>query len=127
MNNIFAQRRSRLLAMKALRERYVPNEKAMTCPKCSQISERQAVSRNLFVCPLCGYHFPIGAYYRLSTILDSGSFRELFEKLPAGDPLSFPGYKSKLEESRRNGQPVSDGLHERRCGRKDHFGHRVCN
>ena len=29
MNNIFAQRRSRLLAMKALRERYVPNEKAM--------------------------------------------------------------------------------------------------
>ena len=101
MNNIFAQRRSRLLAMKALRERYVPNEKAMTCPKCSQISERQAVSQNLFVCPLCGYHFPIGAYYRLSTILDSGSFRELFEKLPAGDPLSFPGYKSKLEESRR--------------------------
>ena len=62
MNNIFAQRRSRLLAMKALRERFVPNEKAMTCPKCSQISERQAVSRNLFVCPLCGYHFPIGAY-----------------------------------------------------------------
>lgn len=101
MNNIFAQRRSRLLAMKALRERYVPNEKAMTCPKCSQINERQAVSQNLFVCPLCGYHFPIGAYYRLSTILDSGSFRELFEKLPAGDPLSFPGYKSKLEESRR--------------------------
>ena len=96
MNNIFAQRRSRLLAMKALRERYVPNEKAMTCPKCSQISERQAVSQNLFVCPLCGYHFPIGAYYRLSTILDSGSFRELFEKLPAGDPLSFPGYKSKM-------------------------------
>ena len=101
MNNIFAQRRSRLLAMKALRERYVPNEKAMTCPKCSQISERRAVSQNLFVCPLCGYHFPIGAYYRLSTILDSGSFRELFEKLPAGDPLSFPGYKAKLEESRR--------------------------
>ena len=101
MNNIFAQRRSRLLAMKALRERYVPNEKAMTCPKCSQINERQAVSQNLFACPLCGYHFPIGAYYRLSTILDSGSFRELFEKLPAGDPLSFPGYKSKLEESRR--------------------------
>ena len=33
--------------------------------------------------------------------MDSGSFRELFEKLPAGDPLSFPGYKSKLEESRR--------------------------
>ena len=101
MNNIFAQRRSRLLAIKALRERYVPNEKAMTCPKCSQISERQAVAQNLFVCPLCGYHFPIGAYYRLSTILDSGSFRELFEKLPAGDPLSVPGYKSKLEESRR--------------------------
>lgn len=101
MNRIFAQRRSRLLAMKALRDRYVPGDKAVSCPQCGQDSERRAVSEGLFVCPLCGHHFPIGAYYRLSTVLDRGTFRELFEKLPAGNPLSFPGYREKLEEARR--------------------------
>ena len=34
----------------------------------------QQLSRNQYVCPNCGHHFPIGAYFRLSLILDSGSF-----------------------------------------------------
>ena len=55
----------------------------------------------LSVCPLCGYHFPMGAYYRLSSVLDPGSFRELDEKLTAGDPLRFPGYGAKLDGARR--------------------------
>ena len=59
------------------------------------------MAQSLSVCPKCGYHFPIGAYYRLSTILDPGSFRELFEKLPAADPLAFPGYREKLEAAQR--------------------------
>ena len=73
----------------------------ITCPKCGQDSDRKSVAQNLSVCPKCGYHFPIGAYYRLSTILDPGSFRELFEKLPAADPLSFPGYRAKVEAAQR--------------------------
>ena len=32
MENIFAKRRARLLAMKAMRENYVPGEKLVTCP-----------------------------------------------------------------------------------------------
>ena len=55
----------------------------------------------LSVCPLCGYHFPMGAYYRLSSVLDPGSFRELHEKLTANDPLRFPGYGAKLDGARR--------------------------
>ena len=98
MNGVFAKRRARLLAMKAIRDNHIPGDKAITCPKCGQDSDRKSVAQNLSVCPKCGYHFPIGAYYRLSTILDPGSFRELFEKLPAADPLSFPGYRAKLPE-----------------------------
>ena len=90
MNGVFAKRRARLLAMKAIRDNHIPGDKAITCPKCGQDSDRKSVAQNLSVCPKCGYHFPIGAYYRLSTILDPGSFRELFEKLPAADPLSSP-------------------------------------
>ena len=101
MNDIFAKRRARLLAMKAIRDNYIPGDKLISCPHCGQESERKAVAEGLSVCPKCGYHFPIGAYYRLSTILDPGSFRELHPRLPAGDPLSFPGYRAKLESAQR--------------------------
>ena len=100
-DSIFARRRARLLAMKAMRDNYIPGDKTVTCPKCGQDSERRLVAQELSVCPKCGYHFPMGAYYRLSSVLDPGTFRELFEKLPAGDPLSFPGYKEKLQAAQR--------------------------
>ena len=101
MNSVFAKRRARLLAMKAIRDNYVPEEKLMTCPRCGKEHERKTVAQNLSVCPECGYHWPLGAYYRLSTILDPGSFRELNGKLPAADPLSFPGYREKQRAAQR--------------------------
>ncbi|WP_295585366.1 acetyl-CoA carboxylase, carboxyltransferase subunit beta [uncultured Oscillibacter sp.] len=101
MNTIFAKRRARLLAMKAMRDNYIPGDKLVTCPKCGQESERRLVAQELAVCPKCGYHFPIGAYYRLSTILDPGSFRELHPRLSAGDPLHFPGYPEKVRAAQR--------------------------
>ena len=97
MNSIFAKRRARLLAMKAMRDNYIPGDRLITCPKCGQESERRLVAQGPSVCPKCGYHWPIGAYYRLSTILDPGSFRELHPRLSAGDPLHFPGYQEKLD------------------------------
>lgn len=100
MNNIFQKRRARLLAMKALRTTYLPPEQIVTCPKCEKSSPRRDVAENLSVCPLCGYHFPVGAYRRLDMILDSGSFRELFTKVADGDPLNFPGYSTKLRQTR---------------------------
>ena len=101
MNGVFARRRSRLLAMKALRDSYASGEKTFTCPRCGQDSERKLVAQALYVCPKCGHHLPLGAYYRLSTILDPGSFRELNGKLSAADPLKFPGYREKLDAARR--------------------------
>ena len=101
MNGVFARRRSRLLAMKALRDSYASGEKTFTCPRCGQDSERKLVAQSLYVCLKCGHHLPLGAYYRLSTILDPGSFRELNGKLSAADPLKFPGYREKLDAARR--------------------------
>ena len=54
MENIFAKRRARLLAMKAMRENYVPGEKLVTCPHCGGESQRKDVAAALSVCPLCG-------------------------------------------------------------------------
>ena len=86
--------------MKALRDTYLPPEKIITCPGCSSEIPRKEVTALRSVCPKCGYHWPMGAYYRLSTILDSGTFRELNPKLTSSDPLSFPGYPEKLANTR---------------------------
>ena len=101
MNHIFAKRRARLLAMKALRDGHAAGQETVECSGCGQTLLRKELAQSLSVCPRCGYHFPMGAYYRLSTLLDPGSFRELYEKLPAGDPLRFPGYRSKLSAAQR--------------------------
>lgn len=122
MNSIFAKRRSKLLALKAFRDGQTPPaESELPCPRCGAPLSRKALSAALYVCPHCGYHFPIGAYYRLSTLLDPGSFRELSEKRALRDPLSFPGYGAKLDKQRQK-----TGLEEAAVvalGRMD--GHRV--
>ncbi len=105
MNDPFAKRRAKQLALKAIRDgQSLPstdNTTAAPCPQCGEAVDRGALSRSMYVCPMCGHHYPIGAYYRLSLILDAGSFREVGERIPAGDPLDFPDYKAKLEGVQR--------------------------
>ena len=128
MNTIFAKRRARLLAMKAIRDNYIPGDQLVACPGCGRESQRKDVSEGLSVCPLCGYHFPIGAYYRLSTILDPGSFREA-EGRPAEDGPQRGRRHRHRDHQRtemrggRAGQPLFHGQHERGGGGEDHPGH----
>ena len=62
MSSILAQRRQKLLAMKALRSTpHVPVYTRETCPGCGQMVERRELSNHQYVCPLCGYHHPVGA------------------------------------------------------------------
>lgn len=76
----------------------------VTCPNCKRRATRKIWAETLYVCPNCGHYQPIGGYYRLSLILDHGSFRELDEKLHAKDVLNFPGYTEKLAvQSRKTG------------------------
>ena len=100
--NILAQRRQKLLALKALRSApVVPAHTEEPCPRCGKPVARRDLSEHRYVCPLCGYHHPVGAYYRLSLVLDKGTFRELEANLISTDPLQFPGYKDKLDQARR--------------------------
>ena len=66
------------------------------CKQCGRRAARTLWGKSLYVCPNCGYHMPIGGYYRLSLVLDHGSFRELDADLPPQDVLRFPGYPEKL-------------------------------
>ena len=93
MNRFFTQRRDRLLTYQAMREGRITSTRRKACPSCGVESSALDWSRSQQVCPRCGYHAPVGAYYRLSMILDPGSFQELDEKLEPANPLDFPGYR----------------------------------
>ena len=57
---------------------------------------RQVWVKSQYVCPNCGVHLAIGAYYRLSTVLDHGTFKELNPDIAPNDVLNFPDYQEKL-------------------------------
>lgn len=66
------------------------------CKKCGRRATRQVWIKSQYVCPNCGVHLPIGAYYRLSLVLDHGTFKELNADLAPQDVLNFPDYQGKL-------------------------------
>ena len=73
----------------------------ITCKACQRRATRANWNRNLQVCPNCGFHAPIGGYYRLSLVLDHGSFRELDADVSGTDPLQFPDYARKAADQTR--------------------------
>ena len=99
------------------------------CKKCGRRATRQVWVKSQYVCPNCGVHLAIGAYYRLSTVLDHGTFKELNPDIAPNDVLHFPDYQEKLaaasvsnRQDRRRagggrcaGQPLFYGQHEHRC------------
>ena len=66
------------------------------CKQCGRRAARTLWGKSLYVCPNCGVHLPIGAYYRLSLVLDHGTFKELNADLTPQDVLHFPQYPDKL-------------------------------
>lgn len=68
------------------------------CKKCGRRATRQVWTKSLYVCPNCGVHLPIGAYYRLSTILDHGTFKELNPDLAPNDVLHTTTHAAELAE-----------------------------
>ena len=106
MTNFFSSQRQRLFKLKAMRDSAAPQNTSsqpanesqpfVQCPGCGTALTRRQLAETMWVCPSCGHHFPMDAYYRLKTILDDHSFRELDRDLTARDPLHFPGYGKKL-------------------------------
>lgn len=94
--NPFKQKRELLSALKDLQTK----EQIIVCPKCASKLTKEQLSESLYVCPVCGHHYNISARYRLKTVLDPKSFREICGSLKSGNPLDFPGYDEKLQEQR---------------------------
>ena len=52
------------------------------CPVCGEVFYRRDLAANLYVCTKCGHHFRMGAYDRISTIVD-GDFTEVGAEIAA--------------------------------------------
>lgn len=81
----------------SLDEVQIPDGLFQKCDKCNEIIYMEDIVANYHTCPNCDNYFRISPRTRLSMVLDKGSFIEWNEELPVSDPLSFPGYKAKLE------------------------------
>ncbi len=73
----------------------------LRCKGCKRVLLQEELDKNDQVCPGCGAHFRMGPRPRIASIADEGSFQELFVGMRSADPLSFPGYKDKLDKARR--------------------------
>lgn len=78
----------------------IPEDMWEACPQCRQLLYTKELAQNLWVCTKCSYHFRLSARQRLEVTVDPGSFVEWDADLPVCDPLGFPKYKEKLEETR---------------------------
>lgn len=118
MNDLFEKRREKMRSLRTKRDSQFAKAETVvevvpkplwTCPKCGVQSEKRLLSTTLLVCPHCAHHLPMGAYARLFSLLDHGSFREL--DAPSddriNDPLAFPHYAEKVQQLRE-----STGLHD---------------
>ncbi len=72
----------------------------LRCARCGRDLIAEVVLAGDASCPYCGNLFRQPAYRRIEAIADSGSFIEIELETEAGDPLSFPGYRTKLEKER---------------------------
>lgn len=69
------------------------------CRGCHAKFSIETARRNLYICPDCGYYMPMPPHERLLLIADEGKYRELWSDMETTDPIEFPGYREKLEQT----------------------------
>jgi acetyl-CoA carboxylase carboxyl transferase subunit beta len=80
------------------------------CEGCAQPIYNKTLEENFKVCPKCNYHFILGAWERISFLIEPDTFQEYDKEISAVDPLEFKGPKSYLEKLEKD-QEVT-GLRE---------------
>ena len=72
------------------------------CNNCQRILYKQDIIDNLYVCPLCQFHFRVEARERVAMLLDPGSYVFVDENIYPEDPLGFEDtlpYSTRLKEN----------------------------
>jgi len=86
-----------------------PEAEKLYCGGCGREMIAEVVHANDSICPYCGYLFRQPAYRRIEMIVDNGSFIEIERDAESKDPLSFPGYKTKIATEKSKSK-VQEGV-----------------
>ena len=81
-----------------LKKKEIPDGLWTKCEGCSEALYNKTLEENLKVCPKCNYHFVLGAYERMNTLLDKGTFQEYDKDMKPADPLEFKGPKAYMDK-----------------------------
>ncbi|WNB93162.1 acetyl-CoA carboxylase, carboxyltransferase subunit beta [Bacillus sp. NEB1478] len=79
----------------------VPEGIMSKCPECKHIMVSKELRKNLMVCTVCQYHYPMSSQERIASLIDEGTFVEYDSDMISGNPLDFPDYVEKLESDRK--------------------------
>ncbi len=71
------------------------------CPSCSIWITEEELKQNHYICTHCSFHFSCNAWYRIGSIADEGSFREINPCLSTINLLDFPEYDLKLQTAHK--------------------------
>lgn len=82
------------------RRAQIPDDLASSCPNCRAVIFTNTIGAD-YLCPKCQYHLQFPAANRVEWLVDAGSFQEWDADLKANDPLDFPGYVDKIEQSKK--------------------------
>ena len=82
----------------------IPHGLWTKCKSCGEAIYTRELDQNLRICPKCGFHFPLGAWQRIASLVEQGSFQEADSEMISVDALKFTGvsaYADKLKQNRQ--------------------------
>lgn len=73
----------------------------VVCPRCRRYFLKDEWRKNHFICASCNYHGRMPVHERIDSLIDAGTFKELFSSISYSDPLLFADgtgtYREKVE------------------------------
>lgn len=90
-------------ATKPARKVEIPEGLWTKCKGCGEVIYNRQLEENLRICPKCNAHSPLGAWQRIASLVEQGSFIEMDSEMLSVDALKFTGvdsYLAKLKEYR---------------------------
>ncbi len=80
----------------------IPHGLWTKCKSCGEAIYTRELDQNLRICPKCGFHFPLGAWQRIASVVEQGSFQETDSEMISVDSLKFTGVSAYAEKLKKN-------------------------
>jgi len=83
-----------------IKKKDIPQGLWEKCKNCQEIIHKTQLEENLMTCPKCNFLYPFQSGKRIASLVDEGTFVELFANLKSGDPLNFVDSKPYSERQK---------------------------